>query len=381
MRYEVNRDRLLKTFLDLVKIPSPSFQEEEVGRYVEEILKSLGMKTTKQHYTTEHKSKTVQSFNIVAVMEGDKNAEPIFFSAHLDTVEPCNGVNPQIEGDIIKSDGTTILGADDKAGVVAILEMLRTIKKKNIPHPDIWVILTSAEEVGLTGSKNLDPNLVKAKKGYVLDADGDIGRSITGSPTHMLYTVKFTGRSAHAGVSPEKGINAVLMASEFALKVPSGKIADDTVANVGKITGGSATNIVPEVAVVEGEYRSHREEAIEEIKSKIQRSAEEVAKKYGGKVEVKQELAYKMFRFSEDSDTVKWFRKACENLGIEFSAEITNGGSDASILNEKRFECILLSSAMYDVHSKSEWTKISELEKLAQVLVEIVKNAYEDSKH
>jgi len=239
----INRKRLVSTFIDLISINSPSFDEGRIGNYLEVRLRKLGFKVMRQKYD--------RSFNIIAFKKGmQRHALPLMLSGHMDTIEPTEGIKYAVKGDSIRSTGETVLGADDKSALAQILEAVEVLDEKNILHGDIEVVISSGEEKGLFGAKNLDFRKIRSRHALVLDSGGRVGRVVVAAPSHITYEMRIIGKPAHAGIEPEKGVSAIKVAAEIITKVPDGRISDDTTANIGIIKGGTATNVVSKEVMV-----------------------------------------------------------------------------------------------------------------------------------
>ena len=243
----VDRDRLLRTFLELVAIDSPTGHEEEIGNVLEARFRELGCAVTRDPIG-----------NVIAVRAGNRDGT-ILVSTHMDTAGTDRGIRPILGDDgIIRTDGSTILGADDKSGIAGCLELLTLLSADpDLAHPTIEFVVTVGEERGLVGSRHMDVSQLGASHGFVLDTAGVMGAITYWSPTSVYLTITFQGKKAHAGVEPEKGINAVKVAAEAVARMPLGRIDEETVANIGTFVGGEARNIVPGSVVLEGMARSH----------------------------------------------------------------------------------------------------------------------------
>ncbi|MGC9361107.1 MAG: M20/M25/M40 family metallo-hydrolase, partial [Anaerolineae bacterium] len=242
----IDRDRLLDVFLDLVRIASPSRQEQEVASYIRAYLEDLGIAVESD-----------QAGNLYAYMEGD--GTPLAFTAHMDTVVPCEGVTPLVENGVVRSDGTTILGADDKSGVAAILEAVTALSEGSVVHRPLDLLFTVQEEIGLFGAKAVEVDRLRARMAIGLDAEGQQGTLVVSAPGQNSLEAVVHGKAAHAGVEPEKGVSAIRVAAEAIASMPLGRIDEETTANIGVISGGRATNIVPDRVEIKGEARSHDE--------------------------------------------------------------------------------------------------------------------------
>ncbi|MBU1077956.1 MAG: M20/M25/M40 family metallo-hydrolase [Spirochaetes bacterium] len=350
---KINEKRLVQTFIKLVTIDSPSYQEEKIIKYLIRFFKDNGLKVKFQ--------KVGSSGNIVAFLKGNREGLPLFFNAHTDTVQPGTGIKPVITDKLIRSDGSTILGSDDKSAITLFLEGIRYIKQNRLKHTDIYFVLTYAEEQGLVGAKNFDFSLLKAKYGFSFDSHGKIGTAVLSAPTHYQYTVTVKGKSAHAGIEPEKGINAIVTGAKLINKIKVGKIDHETTANVGKIEGGIATNIVPEKVVFEGEVRSRNREKLKRYIKDLKSIISTFRKKYRVKIDLDLKLAYRSYDFSGTSFLVKQFRKACRAINISPVFDKSNGGSDSNIFNQNGFQCLNVSTGMAEVHSTEEYILIKDM--------------------
>jgi len=368
----VNSSRLVQTFLDLVQIDSLTFDEKRVAEYIVRHLKELGLKVRIDDAGKKVGSNTG---NIMAFLPGESSSPTILFCAHIDTVAPGQGIKPRFEGEKIKSSGPTILGADDKAGVAIILEILRVILEENIPHGEIEAVFTIAEEKGLFGSKNLDLSFLKARYAYVLDGEGQAGKIITRAPSQNSIKATFYGKAAHAGVEPEKGINAIQAASLAISKMRLGRLDSETTANIGLIKGGSASNIVPAQAEIEGEARSLSEEKLKAQTEHICQCIDEASKAVGTRVEVNLSRAYDAFCLSERDEVVKIALEAARRLNLRPELISSGGGSDTNIFNKIGIPAVNLSIGCANAHTTEEEVSVSELEKAARFTLEIVKVA------
>jgi len=368
----VNRERLTAEFLELVRIDSVSGFERKIADLLKNKLKELGLDVTEDD--TGQKIYTGTG-NLIARLPGNGTAPPIMLCAHMDTVEPGRGVIPVVEGSIIKSSGDTVLGGDNKAGIAIILEALRVLGEDSIQHGDLEVVLTVFEEGGLLGAGNLDAARIKSTMGYVLDSDGPPGTIVTSAPTQDRITATIKGRSAHAGICPEKGVNAIKVAASAIAGMSLGRLDRETTANIGIISGGKATNIVPDSVLIQGETRSLKGSKKESQTRDIVEKINQAAANSGASAEIKVENLYQDFHISEHEKVVKIAVEAARNLKLDPRIESTGGGSDANIFNEKGISAVILGIAMQNVHTTEEFISIDDMEKGARYLVEIIKVA------
>lgn len=366
----INTDRMIEEFLELVRIDSVSGQERNVADLLKERLTGMGLEVYEDD--TGKKFNTITG-NIIARMNGDPSAGPmIMFSAHMDTVEPGRGIKPVIDKGTIRSSGDTVLGGDDKAGIAIIMEALRIIREKQINHGGIEVVFTVFEERSLLGAKQLDPTMLKSKIGYVLDSNGPPGSIVTRAPGQNSITASIMGKSAHSGICPEKGVNAIEVAAKAIAGMKLGRIDHETTANIGIISGGKAANIVPDLVNIKGETRSLDPAKKDEQTRLITRKLEEAAAAAGAKVNIRVEEMYRAFSLHIDEKAVRIAIKAAENLGLTPRLESTGGGSDANIFNEKGIATVVLGIAMQNVHTTEEFIKIEDMETCCRYLLEII---------
>ncbi len=335
----INKSRLVKRFIKYVKVDSLSKKEARFMKLLKKELSAMGMK-----YSEDNAGKRIggDCGNLYTRLKGNlKSAPAILLNAHVDTVEPGENIKPKIRNGKIYSDGTTVLGADNKAGVAVMIEILKILKEQNLPHGDIDVLFTVAEEIGLMGSKFIKRELIKAKFGYVLDG-GDVNEIINKAPSQDSIEVRITGRAAHAGVHPEHGINAIKVASEAISKMKLGRINFETTANIGIIQGGIATNIIPETVTLKGEARSHD---LNKLKRQIFHMGNVLRKacvKYGAKLHFHVTPAYRAFEIPGGHKSLIIAKRAAKDIGLKIKVKATGGGSDANIFASMALPCLIL---------------------------------------
>ena len=366
----VNEKRLIESFVELVKIDSVSGEERNLADFLIEKLEGFGLDVIVDQAGEKVKS---NSGNIIARLKGNiKKVTPIMFSAHMDTVVPGKNIKPIRDGEKIVSSGETILGADDKAAIAALLEALHIIKEKNISHGDIEIVFSICEEIGLHGAKNLDISSLNARMAFVLDAGGQVGRIITTAPSQNSLELIIYGKAAHAGANPEEGINAIQVAGFTLSRMKLGRIDEETTANIGVISGGKATNIVPDKVTLKGEVRSRKEEKLEKYTEQLKKIAEDTAQKFKAKAEVKINREYYCYNLSTDDQVVKIATKAVKNMGLQPLLCPSGGGSDANVFNKKGFPSIVLAVGMEKVHTVDEYTLVKNLKNTAGCILSII---------
>jgi len=366
----INQERIVKEFMELVRIDSETRNEREIADILKRKLNNLGLSVIEDDAGTKIGG---NAGNIIANLPGNKEELKLLFSSHMDTVQPGKSVLPLIENGIIKSEGDTILGADDKAGISAILEMLRVLKEENIEHGPIQIIFTVAEEGGLNGAKNIETNIINADVAFVLDSSGSAGHIVVQGPAQNQLEASIKGKSAHAGLAPEEGINAIQIAARGIARMKIGRIDEETTANIGVIKGGKATNIVPDRVDLEGEARSLNRDKLNKQSQHMVECLERAVKELGGKAQINVELNYPEISLSEDEKVIIIAKEAAKNLGFSVSLDKTGGGSDANIFNGYGIPTANLGCGMEKVHTTEEFITVENLVKNAHYLVEIVK--------
>lgn len=358
----INETRLIRTFLDLVAIDSPSGQEEAISRDLARRFAELGGEV-------EHD----EHWNLIARFPANGCGDDwLMLSAHMDTVGKDVGIKPLIRDGVIYSDGTTILGGDDKSGVAAILEVICSLQEDGLPHPPLEVVISVGEEMGLRGAKLMDKSRLYALRGYVLDAGGPIGTIVTNAPSQDGLEAWVRGKTAHAGAEPEKGINAIVVAAAAIVAMPLGRIDHETTANIGIIQGGVATNIVPDEVYLKGEARSRDDTKLASQVAAMAAALQDAAERYGARVELKIKRSYTTFKLADDHPVVATAVNAARRLGYEPIIKSTGGGSDANIYAEHGIACAVLSTGMADVHTPQEHIAIADMVGAARLLQEIV---------
>ena len=366
---KIDRERLARCFIALAERASPSFAEDDVFAYVRECLEALGCRCVLQDYG--------KGRNLVAILEAsetkaDAGFPALALAAHADTVEPCAGIRVVRDGDRIASDGTTVLGGDDKAAIAEIIETLRVITENALPHGRIEVVITSAEEVGLIGAKNLDMTLLSAKYCLVLDSSGEPGSAVIAAPHQVAFAIECQGKKAHAGIEPEKGTSAVALAAEVIHNFPIGRLDADSVANYGSIGGGGANNIVPDRATVRGEIRSHSRALLDGHIARLDDACRRAEGRIGGRALLTIIPEHDGLAIAPDHPLLDVVRRAALSCGLAFTTFATGGGSDANILAARGMDCINLACGMRNVHTNEEYVLLSDLEKMCGLLLHML---------
>lgn len=373
---ELNKERILAEFKEIVALPCHTLQEKVVSDLLKAKLEALGFSWQEDDAGEKLGG---NCGNLWAFLPGNKaGATSVLLSAHMDGVEPCGGTTVVAKDGVLYSDGTTILGSDDKSGVVAILEGVRMLLEENAEHGDIQILFTIAEEGGVNGSRCMDKSLLKAEVGYALDSEGAPGEIVVGAPGQYKYTINVHGKTAHGGLAPEEGINSVMIAAKALADVKRyGRIDEETTCNIGIIHGGTATNIVPDLVTIQGDARSRNNEKLEAILHEIVDTITDSAEKYGAKVDTVIEHKYSSFLVAEDSRVVELAKKACELCAFKPDVTLTGGGSDANFINAYGVPCVILGTGMSNVHTVEEFIKEEDLYNSAYMVYGILKAAAE----
>ena len=376
MRLIINRVRLADTFRQLVLMDSPSREEGVVAEWIKRTLKEeIGAEVIEDQSSGKTGS---ESGNIIARIQGTEKVAPLFFNAHMDTVEPGRGIKIIFEDGIFHSDGTTVLGADDKAAIAVLIETARLLKEYRVSHGPIEFLFTVCEEIGLLGAKSLDPALLEARAGYALDSS-DPEVLINQAPCAIRFKVRVIGKAAHAGLHPELGINAIQVAARALAEVPLGRIDKYTTANVGLIHGGKATNIIPEEVELEGEVRSHNPKKLREVQDQVLGIFHRIALDFksgrnSGLPLIKTEVVddYPLMSVSEEHPLITTAAKAAKGLGRKLRLDMTGGGSDANIFNAKGFAAVIMGIGMQNVHTTSEHIRLDDMAATTELILEII---------
>lgn len=366
--YEINRERLVKTFIELAEISSPSWKEKDVMKYIIRRFNRLGGECS-MHRCGE-------SFNLLVRLNGKEKKSPILLSGHMDTVIPCDRVRTVVTDTKISSDGTTVLGGDDKAAIAIFIEAFEYLRENKIPHGPVEILLTCAEEQGLKGIKGFDLSILNAKYGFVFDSSGAIGRIVVKAPYHSNMTIKIRGKASHAGMAPEKGISAIKALSEIITLLPSGRIDEETTINVGIISGGRATNIVAEDAECELEVRSIDKKKMLSVEKQVRNTVKSVCVKHKARASIERTLEYSGFSISPDDPISLITAGAMKRIGLKPQFVAMGGGSDTNIINDSKVKAINLACGMQKIHSTEEFILIKDLvagTKLALSIIETVK--------
>lgn len=372
----VQQDRIVNEFVDLVKVDSETKHEKAISLVLRDKFEQLGLIVTEDNAAalTGHGANNL--FAWLEGTEGASQAPTLLFTSHMDTVTPGNGIKPQIDEDgYIRSDGTTILGSDDKAGLAAIFEAIRVLKEQGIPHGPIQFVITVGEESGLLGARSLDASMLKAEYGYAIDSNGEVGAIAVAAPTQAKVTVAVRGKSAHAGVNPEDGISAIQVAAKAVSLMPLGRIDEETTANIGRIEGGGATNIVCDYLLINAEARSIVQEKLDRQLAAMSEAVDTAVKEYGAEAEFDSQIIYPAYAHDDSAPVVKLATSAVRAIGLTPRTFHSGGGSDANIFNGLGIPTVNLAVGYEHIHTTKEQIKVTSLVQITELVVEIIKQS------
>lgn len=379
MTIQINRDRLAATFTRLCEISSPSHREGAIAAYLKKAFADLGADAI---YEDDSAARTgSETGNLIIRFDGNRpDREGLFLSCHMDTVEPATGVEVVRSGDIFTSRGQTVLGGDDKTGIAAVLELLAMLKENSCPHPMLEVVLTTCEEIGLFGAKNLEYTKLRTGYGYALDSTG-IDHVVIGAPAANKINIEIKGLAAHAGLCPEAGINALALAAQALSSLRLGRLDEESTCNFGMIQGGVATNIVPERVTLRGEVRSHSKEKLERYTEEIFAAFQKVVADWQSgpatgdarpAVEIEIVDDYPPLAIAEDAPVLQRIKKAAGLCRKELRYIVAGGGSDANIFNGFGLPTAIVATGMDKVHTVDEQLDLNDLVSLTELLYALI---------
>ena len=360
----------LDLFLELAAIPSPPGEERAVADRVLAELDALGLAWDEDDAGPKIGS---TMGNVLCRLPGrDEAGMPLLLCAHLDTVPLAGTLEPVVEDGIVRNAGGTILGADNKSAVVAILEAARRIVDEGRSHGGVELLFTPMEEVGLLGALAFDADRLEAKLGYVYDQAAPIGDVVVGSPSAQEVVFRFHGRASHAGMYPEDGRSAVLAAARAISDMPLGRVDALSTTNVGLVRGGTARNVVPEWCELEAEVRSHDPSRVTALVQELVDAAAFAATISDCTLETKIEAKYQGYRFAPDELAVRLAVDALARVGIEARLGVSGGAADANVFNARGVPCVNLANGMIDIHTPDERIAVADLERMVEVTLALV---------
>lgn len=366
-----SKEELINIFKELLNIYSPTRNEKNVANYIIKFLEKLGAEIYLDNSYDKYDGNAPTVF---AKLKGNIKGEGVTFSAHMDVVEPNEGLVIIEEDNIIKTDKTTTLGGDDKAGIAAILYSVKYIVENNIDHKDIYMVFTPGEEKGMLGARNINwqevyKNINPAKNTIVVDNAGKAKYVAYKAPTCTNYRLSVVGKTAHAGLAPEEGINAIKILSEIIYNLKSGRIDELTTANISQINSDFPTNVVPDMATAYGEVRAHSNEKVESILQEYKEIGESIANKYSGKFTMEIEKQYPLLDSKDNLKFAKEFLKIYKEIGIDASLQVIGGGSDANFFADEGFNSIIIGVGMEKVHTTDEYLEVNELVNTTKAII------------
>ncbi|MEW6042094.1 MAG: M20/M25/M40 family metallo-hydrolase [Elusimicrobiota bacterium] len=368
----INKKRLLDNFIRLVKIDSISLKEGKIVFELKKQFKKLGVEFREDH--ASKKALGGDSGNLIVKFLGEKGLPVVLLSAHMDTVVPGQNINPKIRNGKISSDGNTILAADDKAGIAAIMEALTVIMEQKIPHNPAIILFTIAEEIGTQGSSMIKKKDIPADFGYILDVNGSIGKLVNAAPYYEELEITVLGKAAHAGVDPENGVSAVAVTAKALAQLKMGRVDKETTFNIGLISGGRAVNIVPDEVILKGEVRSHNLEKLTKYVYYIREKFRKQSASAGAKFIFKTKRKAHGFYLKKNHMLIKRFKEACKATGIKPFIDRTGGISDANIIfRNLGIPCGVISAGFQKPHGLDEFILVKDLEKAAELTFELLR--------
>jgi tripeptide aminopeptidase len=363
---------VLDLFVELAAVPSPPGEERAVADLVTSYLQDCGLDVDEDGTTAETGS---TMGNLYTRIEPTAGGEPLLLCAHLDTVPPTAPIEPTVEDGVVRNGAGTILGADNKAAVAAMLDAVRRTLAENRPHSGIELLFTPKEEVGLVGAYAFDHTRLTARTGYVYDQAAPIGTVILGAPYSRSLEVTFHGRAAHSGMHPEEGRSAIAAAARAIAEMRLGRVDELSTANVGTISGGTATNIVPEWCTFVAEARSHDESRLADLIQEMQDAITFAAGIAECDVETKMRKSYRGYRFARSDRAVTLAAAALERCGHAVTYELSGGAADANVFNERGLQCVNLANGMAQIHTPDEHISVADLEAMVDVTLALVDEA------
>lgn len=366
----INKQRIMDLFFEYVKIDSETGSEKDMADRLVKDLEELGLRVYKGEIGEKVDS---NGYNVYAYLDGDKSQETVLLSAHMDTVVPGKGVEPYIEDGYVRSRGNTILGGDDKSGIVAIIEAIKTAKEQGVATRPVEILFTVREESGMGGSKNVEYDKLSAKWGFVFDSSGDVGKIITLAPGQLKITATVTGRTAHAGVAPEAGISAISVAADAVSNMKLLRIDEETTANIGTFKGVSPTNVVCEKVEIIAEARSRNYDKLVAQGEHMKKCFEDACTKFGATIDLNIVTSYISFSIDAKDEIVLFVSEKMKDMGIKPSLAGSGGGSDANLYNRNGIKSLVLGTGMDKVHTTNEQITVENIENIGELVYRIIK--------
>lgn len=365
----IPKNRIIELFLQLVTINAISRSEKAVADFIRTFIKPLHLKVLEDG---AGKAVDGDSGNIIIKVPSTNHSQPIALMAHMDTIKPTLGIRPRVNNGTISSDGNTILGADNRAGIAIILSLIEHLIKNNLPHRPFEAVFTIGEETGLFGSTHLDLHIVESRTVYVLDSSADPGSYVYSAPEALELNIRFLGKASHAAVQPDKGINALTMAAALINDFPVGQADPETTINFGKICGGEANNVIPSRIDLSGEIRSFKTERIDYYKQRLEKKLTRIAEQSGGDFNLHTQLGFPGFELDLDAQAIRQLNDSLRSIGLTPKALKYHGGSDANVLNNRGMVAIDLGIGAKNPHSTDEYIKVDDLHTMSAVMLHLL---------
>ena len=363
----INLDRALQSFLTLVRIDSVTYEEQRIIQHITRAFEALGLAVINDGTGRDGAG------NLLIRLPGTRTqVPPLLLSAHTDTVEPGRGVKPRVQDGVIRSDGTTVLAADNKASVAALLEAVQILTEQRVPHRAVELVLTWGEERGHAGAVAFDTRQLAARMGATLDDAAPPGRVTIAAPAYRSIRARFVGRAAHAGADPERGISAIVASAHAITRMRLGRLDHETTANVGIIRGGTARNAIPGAAELEAEARSRDNAKLERVVADMRAAMEGAAREMGAAVELDIKQEYAAYRHADTEPIVQEAVRGVRAVGLTPALGESGGGSDANTFNEKGIRCVNLGIGMADMHTVNESIRIVDLGKTCELALALM---------
>ena len=361
-------DRIIEEFIELTGISAPSKNERSMADALKRKLTELGCEVREDDAAGKIPG---TAGNVIGVLRGTVGT-PVLYASHMDRVPNGDHIRHVITEEKITTDGTTILAADDVSGIAAILDGLRRVKESGLPHCDVEVAFTACEELLVTGSRYLDFGAFRAKNCYCIDSPGHTGRIINAAPGKAMLYIDVYGKPAHAGQAPEKGVNALVMASKVLADIREGRLDEETTANWALITAGRVTNVVCDHVEIGGEVRSRDPKKVEAYIEYVQRHCEEVISKTPATCQVRVERIYDGFCIPHEDELLTTLCGVLEQRGIAPLIEMGGGGMDANRFNAAGIKSVGVASGYFKNHSTAEELYMEDLKRAGEMVYDLV---------
>ncbi|MCX5791187.1 MAG: M20/M25/M40 family metallo-hydrolase [Elusimicrobia bacterium] len=374
----INEKRMVQLFCDLARITSLSGKEGAIARRLSILLKFMGAEVCIDDAGGKIGGETG---NLIARFPGTGPGAPFLLSAHMDTVGPANNIRPQTHKDRITSDGTTVLGADCKAGIAIIIEVIKALEENKIPHPPIELVFTISEEMALMGAKYLDYSKLRSRYGLIFDNEQALENVIVSAPAADMMEIKVYGAAAHSGVAPEKGISAIKVVSEAISGMKLGRIDAQTTANIGFISGGNAINIVPPLVELSGEARSHDPAKLRRqtrhMEDCLKRAVKKIKVRADGHIitpryEFLVEQKFPNLRIDKTNPVLPLIAAAMRAEGLKMKPSISGGGTDGNIMYGHGIKAPILATGMREVHTTREYLDLKDFFGCARLTMRVI---------